>query len=72
MCSLNEYDAKEIVNMSSDRYPFFQDNCPLVPNSGQENADGDAFGDSCDEDIDGDGIINNPVTFLMFYIRVRP
>ena len=24
------------------------DNCPAVPNPGQENADGDAYGDACD------------------------
>lgn len=30
------------------------DNCPTVPNTGQENLDGDAFGDVCDDDVDGD------------------
>jgi hypothetical protein len=32
-----------------------QDNCPSVPNPGQENRDGDAQGDACDGDRDGDG-----------------
>ena len=32
------------------------DNCPLVANSDQANADGDSFGDVCDTDDDGDGI----------------
>ena len=31
------------------------DNCPSVPNTDQGNLDGDAFGDLCDDDIDGDG-----------------
>jgi thrombospondin type 3 repeat protein len=32
------------------------DNCPLIWNPGQENADGDALGDVCDPDDDNDGI----------------
>ena len=39
------------------------DNCPVVANSGQANADGDTLGDACDacpndanNDVDGDGV----------------
>jgi hypothetical protein len=32
------------------------DNCPLIPNHNQANADGDALGDVCDPDDDNDGI----------------
>lgn len=39
------------MNLWSVTLIFLQaDNCPNFPNTGQENKDGDEFGDDCDND----------------------
>ena len=44
-----------VLDSDSDGIADAFDNCFLVSNPTQDNLDGDAFGNSCDNDIDGDG-----------------
>jgi hypothetical protein len=43
-----------------DNYDTLNDNCDTVINPTQANLDGDALGDACDPDQDGDGVDNGP------------
>lgn len=49
-------DPNEAFDTDRDGVGNNSDNCKLIPNPGQANIDGDAFGDRCDNDDDGDGV----------------
>jgi hypothetical protein len=56
----SEFSACEEATASTDQdgdgRPDGSDNCPLVANPNQENADGDSQGDACDADDDNDKV----------------
>lgn len=49
-------DAEEEGDPDGDGVYDPDDNCPNVPNPGQDDADGDDTGDACTDDDDGDGV----------------
>ena len=51
-------DPLAVPDQDSDTVLDAVDNCPATANADQLNLDGDAFGDACDDDIDGDGALN--------------
>ena len=46
-------------DQDGDGVPDAADNCPNTPNPNQEDLDGDGMGDACDDDDDGDGVLDN-------------
>lgn len=47
-----------VADTDRDGVPDTSDNCPFDKNEDQRNLDGDAQGNVCDSDIDGDGLSN--------------
>ena len=46
------------IDSDNDGYSDIKDNCSLIFNPDQEDFDNDGIGDLCDNDIDGDGVLN--------------
>ncbi|XP_011311208.1 cartilage oligomeric matrix protein [Fopius arisanus] len=60
VCGLDtDNDGHPDEELRSDGEIIDADNCRYVPNSGQEDADGDGIGDACDDDADDDGVLNS-------------
>ena len=47
-----------VVDADADGIEDSDDNCPTVSNSDQIDTDNDTLGNACDDDDDGDGVID--------------
>ena len=53
------------VDADNDLVPDDQDNCLGLLNPSQIDSDGDGFGNQCDADLSGDGVVGGPDFLLV-------
>lgn len=58
-CDAGEAAADGVSCETTSGGVVIEDNCPDVANPDQADADNNGIGDACDEDTDGDGVVNS-------------
>ena len=62
----------EATDTDGDGVPDVSDNCTLVPNADQRDTDGDNYGNICDADLSGDGMVNAEDLALLKTVFFQP